>query len=292
MDIQTLFDPANLQKVLVCTDESPDSQGALTAVLTLARSSGCQVYLLEVLEFFPDYEFQREMIIPSPMPLDLLRLREEAVQGRLEAWQAEAAKQGVALEIRVRSSSAIYAGILEEIEDLKPQLLIMGRRGHTGLERLMMGSVAARVIGHSPVSVLVVPREVTLDFKRLLIASDGSTYSAAAWEQALLLARRLGSTLIIASVARNDAEIDTAREIVARLEKAAADQGMALDPLVLQGRPYEAIVKAAHQKQADLIILGSHGRTGLKRLLMGSVAERVIGQAPCAVLVVKGGGGA
>ena len=53
------------------------------------------------------------------------------------------------------------------------------------------------------------------------------------------------------------------------------------------GRPDEAIVKAADFKQASLIIVGSHGRTGLKRLLMGSVAERVIGHAKCPVLVVK-----
>jgi nucleotide-binding universal stress UspA family protein len=53
------------------------------------------------------------------------------------------------------------------------------------------------------------------------------------------------------------------------------------------GRPEEGILRAAQYKQASLIIVGSHGRTGLKRLLMGSVAERVIGHAPCPVLVVK-----
>jgi nucleotide-binding universal stress UspA family protein len=55
----------------------------------------------------------------------------------------------------------------------------------------------------------------------------------------------------------------------------------------LIGKPYEAIVDTAKQRQADLIIVGSHGRTGLKRLLMGSVTERVIGHAETAVLVVK-----
>ena len=61
------------------------------------------------------------------------------------------------------------------------------------------------------------------------------------------------------------------------LEAAAAAQGITLDTMIPMGRPEEGIVKAADFKKASLIIVGSHGRTGLKRLLMGSVAERVIG---------------
>ena len=75
--------------------------------------------------------------------------------------------------------------------------------------------------------------------------------------------------------------------MTAKLEAAAAAEGLALETMVPRGKPYEAIVQAARLKQANLIVLGSHGRTGLRKLLMGSVAERVIGQAPCAVLVVK-----
>ncbi len=286
-----LIDPTHLDQVLVCTDESPDSQGAVSVGLALARTSGCRLYLLEVFEFLPDYEFPRETIIPPQLPYDLIALREEAARGRLELRKAEAAQQGVALEVRVRSSSAVYAGILEEVEELKPSLLVMGRRGRTGLERLLLGSVTARVIGHSPVSVLVVPREASLDFSRILVASDGSPHGVAAWEQALLIAQKLGSTLMLASVTPSDRDLKAAEDIVESLEPVAEREKVALEPYVLEGRPYEAIVRLAQQKQATLIVLGSHGRTGLKRLLMGSVAERVLGQAPCPVLVVKGAGG-
>jgi nucleotide-binding universal stress UspA family protein len=75
--------------------------------------------------------------------------------------------------------------------------------------------------------------------------------------------------------------------VVRDLEATASEQGMALDTMIPMGRPEEGIVKAADFKNASLIIVGSHGRTGLKRLLMGSVAERVIGEAKCPVLVVK-----
>ena len=68
------------------------------------------------------------------------------------------------MEPRVRTGPSAYEGILEEVGELQPDLIIMGRHGYTGLTRLLMGSVTARVIGHSPCHVLVVPREVALKF--------------------------------------------------------------------------------------------------------------------------------
>jgi nucleotide-binding universal stress UspA family protein len=176
---------------------------------------------------------------------------------------------------------------MEEVQALAPQLLIMGRHGYTGLTRLLMGSVTARVIGHSPVNVLVAPKGAELSFKRLLVANDGSPYSAAAWEAALSLTLRLGSRLLGAAVARDEGAIPRVRQVVQDMEAEAKRRGAPLEPFLLEGQPFDAILNLARQKQATLIILGSHGRTGLKRLLMGSTAERVIGLADCPVLVVK-----
>ena len=218
----------------------------------------------------------------------MLTLREPAARKYLEACKNEAAQQGVDLDTRLRLGTGIYGEILEEAQEIKPDLIILGRRGRTGLDRLMMGSVTARVIGHSPVNVLVVPKDVRLDFQKLLIASDGSPYSEAALAAALTLAWKTGAVLLGACVARDESELPTARDILEKVKTTAARESVALEPRLLQGRPYEALVKVARDEAVNLIILGSHGRTGLKRLLMGSVAERVIGQAPCPVLVVKG----
>jgi len=275
-------------KILVCTDGSPDSEGAITAALNLAKTTGSTVFLLEVLFFLAGYELQSPDTLAPPMVnLELMQVQETAARERLETWKAEAAREGVTLEPRVRTGSSAYDGILEEADELKPDLIIMGRHGYTGLTRLLMGSVTARVIGHSPVNVLVAPQGVPLNFQRLLIASDGSPFSEAAWTEALTLAKTMGSALIGVSVAAADRDIPAATEVVRGLEAAASQQGIALDTMIPVGRPEEGIVKAAEFKQASLIILGSHGRTGLKRLLMGSVAERVIGNAKCPVLVVK-----
>jgi len=280
--------PAHLEKLLVCTDESPDSQGAVTAALDLAKAAGCQVFLLQVLSFIPLYELQAPDLLPPPMVnLELQAAQEAAVRSHLESWQEKAAGMGVRLEPRLRTSVSAYEGILEEAEAVQPDWIIMGRHGLTGLPRLLLGSVTARVIGHSAVSVLVVPRGAALEFKRVLIAADDSPFSAAAWQEALSITQRMGSHLTAIAVAASGGEVKTANQVVQRMEAEARLRGVPLETAVPYGRPFEAILQVAQAKKVNLIVLGSHGRTGLRRLLLGSTAERVIGQAPCPVLVVK-----
>ena len=276
---------APFAKILVCTDGSPDSEGAINAALQLAKTTESTLFLLEVLYYLAGYELQSpDTLTPPVVNLELMEAQEAGAKERLAVWKEKAAALGVTLEPRIRISGSAYEGILEEVAEIQPDLIIMGRHGYTGLARLLMGSVTARVIGHSPCNVLVVPQGVTLSFQRLLIASDGSPYGDAAWREALSLAQRMGSALIGVSVAPADGDIPFATKVVRTLELEAEKQGISLDTLIPMGRPDEAIVKAAEFKEASLIVLGSHGGTGLKRLLMGSVAERVIVHTPCAVL--------
>jgi hypothetical protein len=270
--------PARLEKLLVCTDGSPDSQGAMTGALVLAQSCGSKVYILQVLEFNPEFEAQAPEVVAR---------WEARIHEYLEACRVEAEKMDVPLETRVRRAEAASQGIVEEAEKINPDLIIMGRRGRSRLFRLMMGNVTARVIGHTPFNVLVVPKGVPLEFRRILVASDGSPHSYAAWDEALFITQRVGGELTALSVARDEGEGPTARAIVQRLKKEADYREVGLQTLVLQGRPFEAIVQAAREKKVDLIVMGALGMTGLTSLLMGSVTERVIAAAPCAVMVVK-----
>jgi nucleotide-binding universal stress UspA family protein len=280
--------PAHLEKLLVCTDESPDSQGAITAALDLAKAAGCQVFLLQVLSFIPLYELQAPDLLAPPMVnMELQAAQEAAGRIHLESWQEKAAKMGVRLEPRLRTSVSAYEGVLEEAEAVQPDWIIMGRHGLTGLTRLLLGSVTARVIGHSAVSVLVVPRGAALEFKQVLIAADDSPFSVAAWQEALSITQRMGSQLTAIAVAASGGEVKGANQLVQRMEAEARLRGVPLETAVPSGRPFEAILQVAQAKKVNLIVLGSHGRTGLRRLLLGSTAERVIGQSPCPVLVVK-----
>lgn len=269
---------AAFQRLLVCTDSSPASEGAFQAALTLARACGCEVFLLQVLEVSPAM---------SALAPEALVSWEREVRHSLEDLQRQATVQGVALTPVVQTAEAAYAGIVAEARRLKVDLILMGRLGKTGLARLLLGSTAARTIGLSPVNVLIVPAETPLAWERLLIASDGSPYSEAAVGEALRLARLWESRLYGVSVAREEGELPEAEAIAGEMLARANALGLPLETWVTVGVPDDAIVRLARELGADLIILGSHGRTGFTRLLLGSVAERVIGTAPCPVLVVK-----
>ena len=264
-------------RLLVCVDGSPDSEGALAGALVWAKLWESKVYLLEVLEFIPGY---------TGLAPEFVVQWENEVRAYLEAAKAEAASAGIPLETLMATGESAHSAIIAAAQKIQPGAIVMGRHGRGGLARLMMGSVTARVLGHSPCPVLVVPRESPLTVQKILLASDGSPYSAAAWEEALALTRRLGGSLLAVSVAREEGELPVAEEIVNHLMKSANQQGIPLETHVIIGQPDDAIIQIALKNQVGLIILGSHGRTGFKRLLMGSVTERVIGQAPCPVLVV------
>jgi nucleotide-binding universal stress UspA family protein len=288
MDMSAVSPSIPFSKILVCTDGSPASAGAINAALRLAQTGAGKIFLLEVIFYPAGYELQSpDAFNPPVINLEMMEAQESAVKERMEKQKAEAAKLGVTLETRIRTSPSPHEGIMEEAQELQPDLIIMGRRGFTGLTRLLMGSVTARIIGHSPCHVLVAPQEAILSFEHLLIATDGSPFSEAAWEAALSLAKIMGSAVTAVSVAADDRDIAGATKTVKTLESTAQAQGIALDTMIPTGRADEAIVNAAIFKNASLIVVGSHGRTGLKRLLMGSVAEGVVSHARCPVLVVK-----
>jgi len=186
-------------------------------------------------------------------------------------------------------------------------MIVMGRRGRRGFRRLVMGSTTSWTIGHSPCSVLVVPRAAQVEFRSIVVATDGSKASLAAASEAVGIAKRNGSDLTVLAVVPAesgmseevdfsvvkrerlaDQEMQAAEKNAKAVKDAAQVEGVRVHAFVMTGRPADTIIETAKEKNADLIVVGSHGRTGLDKLLMGSVAERVIVLSPCAVLVVKG----
>jgi nucleotide-binding universal stress UspA family protein len=270
--------PLTMEKLLVCTDSSPASKDAVVTALALAQTCRSQVYLLEILEYNLGY---------TGLAPEAVLQWEREVASDLAGIEAEAKDSGVMTESIVRRADAAYAAIVDEAQKLGTDLIIMGRHGKHRLGYLLMGSVTERVIGLSPANVLVIPRESPLPWERVLIASDGSPYSEAAWDAALEMIRRLDARLIGVCAAREEGELPEAEAIVQKMLMRANRQGIPMEIHVSVGAPDDVIVQIAQDKQANLIVVGSHGRTGLKRLLMGSTAARVIGSAPCPVLVVK-----
>lgn len=137
-------------------------------------------------------------------------------------------------------------------------------------------------------------------YKRILVGYDGSKFSDAALTEALRLAKDAGGEITVVCALERDYEMEAmapelegeygkkADEDLQRAEKIIKRSGIDYKRTeVSWNTPYKAIVAKAQEKKSDLIVLGTHGRTGLMRLLMGSTAERVIGHAPCNVLVVR-----
>ena len=138
-----------------------------------------------------------------------------------------------------------------------------------------------------------------MGFEKILLATDGSESVEAAIQEAINIARVCSSRLFVLSVVEVNPEYEAlapnivekaeteTKEHVDSVKKRAEKEGISCETIVHQGEePYRFIVDEAKKTKVDMIVMGSHGRTGLKRLMMGSVTARVIGHAPCKVLVV------
>jgi universal stress protein A len=143
-----------------------------------------------------------------------------------------------------------------------------------------------------------------MDIRTILVPCDFSEHSKKAFTWALEMANKWGSRLAVLHVVSppsyppmlmgayfDTAEFEVSLQADAETEikefiSSAGKHDVPIDTKVLMGRPFFDICRVAEQDKVDLIVMGSHGRTGLSHVLLGSVAERVVRHAPCPVLVV------
>jgi len=264
--------------ILVATDGSDDCAGAIRTGIALARSRGARLIGLSIAVDNPEYS----TLVPN--------LQEAAEAHAREALKSFIDEAGESAEVTTRRASNPAEGIVNAAGELSADLIVVAESDKGDLTRMMLGDTTTKVIGRASCSVLVVPRSAHLWDKRILLATDGSPHSEAAAELAGHFAAQADLPVNVVSVvtsSHNDESHQEAERAVAAAVERLTGMGLRADGLVEEGRPDEAIVKAAESAGADLIVVGSHGRTGLTKILLGSVAERVIGHAACPVLVVK-----
>ncbi len=279
------------RKILVAFDGSVSSKNALKQAIKLSQTEKSWIKILVVV---PDYEGDLELVGVSNIKAVIEGPKEKLIASARDIAAAESATI-----ITDAEQGEAYERIVDVADAENCDIIVIGRRGIHRIERMLMGSVTSRVIGHTQKDVLVVPRDVSIGWKNILLATDGSKCSIAATEHAINFANSYGGNLIAVSVVdvtdefyaqapqAVDRMIEKSKGYLEVVKKKAETSNVKIEPAVREGEAYEKIAELASVRKADVIFMGSHGRTGLKKLLMGSVTEKVIGHTPCPVMVVK-----
>jgi nucleotide-binding universal stress UspA family protein len=245
---------------------------------------------------------------PPVPPVDTSRFDEDMRREAASILDAAAARlDGPGRTISTASAAGRAADvIIETATDDGVDLVVVGSRGHGTLETMLVGSVAAEVVDRAPMPVLVARRD---SLRTVIFAWDGSVGAEHAADFMTTSGIFGGSTIHVLSVA----DVDPLRwvdrsmlgddltameyaeaaepsrrqheEMARQMAERLAEAGLQAVPRQEDGDPATRIVGAAEASAADLVVVGTHGRTGLSRLLLGSVARNVLLHAGCSVLV-------
>jgi len=280
---------------------TPESELALRSAAALARSFAVEIDILTVIE--PVSLYRRVL---TPIQSRLIAIDELVARSRerLEDLARSREMEGLSVHCDVRVGSP-FVELIDGCRESGAELLVVGTRTGGQIERLLLGSTTERVLRKSPVPVLAVKRELPASPSVVLAPTDFSSAAQHAVAEAAALARRWGARLILLHAVEPIAEayvwpVDSSGTVqlyLAEPEELDPEWDAFLEPLDLDGleserrtvRGYAAAVisETAAQVDADVVVMGTHGRSGLAHVLLGSVAERVSREAPCSVMTVR-----
>jgi nucleotide-binding universal stress UspA family protein len=266
--------------VLLAVDGSEFGVGATRVAIALSARCGVPLLALHVLTSGGE---------EGVMGLDARAVERAEARVGLERIAEEARRAGVDARPMTRNGSSAADVIVAAADEAGAGVIVVGRRGRTGFARGSLGHTTTRVIGAASCPVLVAPRAAELWTRTILLAADGSPaseaatlclgrWSAAAWAPIVVL-----SVEVPTHSPERRAE---AAQIVERTVAALSAAGRDAEGKVASGLAAEEIVRAASETRADLVVLGSEGRTGLGRALLGSNSQAVISRVACAAMVV------
>lgn len=297
-----------IRKILFPTDFSPPSRAALDHALLWTELHDAELVLLHVLSLRTADPFNPEHHFPAPEEFEE-RLRALA-DSEMALFFAPPTDKPMRIRQLVRQAPEVERGILEFSETEDVDLVVLATHGRRGAAHLLIGSVAAEVLRRSERAVLVVPARSSRPagrLRRILAPTDFSSPSRHAVAHARALAASTGAKLELLHVLPH-LEVPLpmnpgsfgASGVVAELEPAArkALEEMAGEPgpqaaietEVWHGPAATTILNRAAEMDADLVVLATHGNTGLDRLLLGSVTEKVARLAVQPVLVLPSNG--
>jgi nucleotide-binding universal stress UspA family protein len=281
------------KKILAAVDLSACSQRALALAIDFAYAEGTQLHVLFV-----------EVIHGEPY--------DESVKARLESMvKSRLTDRGfVGLDVEYAMERDYVAGpaILRYAKEQDVDLIVMGTHGRRGLRALVLGSVAAEVVREAPCAVLTVRKDGDVgpvDVRRILVPFDFSDYSREALSSAIDVAESAGAKIELLHIVEDrfhpafygpffqsvydmEPDIEQRSQRHLREEIAVLDAGDIVTKVTaFGGHPARDISRYAERNEIDLVVMSTHGLTGIEHFLMGSVAEKTVSHAPCPVLTVK-----
>ena len=303
-----------IRRILCPVDFSDYSRRALDHAVAIARWYESTVTALHVYSSAPVAAFGPGPVVFEPIVLTAAD-REQLLADTQAFIEAEKAP-GVAVEAVLREGGAA-AEILDQVTEMNADLLVMGTHGRSGFERLVLGSVAEKVLRKAKCPVLTVPRQLPdavpaapVLFKRILCAFDFSNSSAHALKYAMSMAQEADAHLTVLHVVEHELQNAADLPVIAydarmtseeflkereaalkrRLQEAvSATEFCTVESVLAHGKPWREILRIAAEQQTDLIVMGVQGRDAADLLLFGSTTQHVVREASCPVLTLRHG---
>lgn len=297
--------PASIETVVAATDFSEPAEVGLAWAAQAARTHGARLLVVHaVAPPMPVADF-------AAPPLTIDEELRDAAEKRLHALLEAEPLAGLGAEAVLRDGPPAQA-VLDVADERGADLVVVGTRGLTGFRHMLLGSTAERIVQRAKMPVLSVhpgDPQPTHPPRTILVPTDFSEDAGAALASAreCLALAGAGTRVILLHVYHVPAEYrsygpsstfvklseDLSRRFCERLDELAgplrepqeADHEVEVE--CVQGIPAEVIVRRAEELGADLIAMGTHGRSGMAHLLLGSTAERVVQHAKCPVLTVR-----
>lgn len=284
-----------VRKILVATDFSPGAQRALDRALLLPTAANAMVHVVHVLS--PN--------VPAKARGKATSDAKQKLEKIFSSAHAQASAKKLTLTMEILSGEP-FVEIIRCSRNVNAELIVLGRHGHRPVQDMFIGTTAERVIRKGDVPILAVHLEPACPYRRPLIATDLGDTAPRAFELALRLLEPTVKAIHVVHAfnvpfegfvtptfsAREKSDYrrsfrDAAKAGMAKLLARYEDTGLRWRATMRAGDARSLILGEILRRRADLVALGTHGRLGVAHALLGSVAEWVISQAPCDVLVAR-----
>ena len=294
------------RKILVPLDGSPFAERVVAFIRHLAKPSTSELLLVHISQPSQYYT----VLVPDAMhTVDLTHWREQA-EKYLQSKTRELQSEGY--DVTPVFSEGDVASVICDVADAQGvDLIAMTTHGRSGIEKWVLGSVADRVIrsARQPVFLVRPQEEPTpaTPIRRILVPLDGSRLAEQALPEAIELAKATGSEIwllqsvefpeywgeeyagmhALPAMISTEEQEAAAREYLLQSAEKLTSAGISAQIVVTTGHAASAISDVVADNEIDLIVMSTHGRSGLSRWVFGSVAEKVVRLAECPVLIIR-----